>query len=98
MAIRPSLAFCSMNHMNKLGSTVGLFLFACASFGETVVEHYIQRGDVTLVYETEGKGDPVIVLAGGPGVTPSSVQPVVDEVAKHYLAVLVHQRGTGKTK
>lgn len=63
-----------------------------------VEEHHLQRGDVSLVYETEGKGDPVILLAGGPGVTPYSVEHPFHEVAKGHLAVLLHQRGTGKTK
>ena len=74
-----------------------LFVLSAISAADTVVEHHLQRGDVSLVYETEGKGDPVILLAGGPGVTPYSVKPVQDYLSKDYLAVLVHQRGTGKT-
>lgn len=61
-------------------------------------DHVVQRGDVALHYQTEGKGDVVIVLAGGPGFTPSSVEPVADEIAKEHLAVIIHQRSTGKTE
>ena len=64
---------------------------------DTIVEHRLQRGDVSLFYETEGKGDPVVLLSGGPGVTPNSVKPVEDFVATKHMAVLIHQRGTGKT-
>src|SRR5690348_17176945 len=75
-----------------------VWLLASAVMADSAVEHRVQRGDVALVYESQGKGDPVILLAGGPGVTPYSVKPVQDMVALSHQAVLVHQRGTGKTE
>ena len=87
--------------MTKLSNLfLSLLLIAAASFAgaDSVAVHTIQRGDVSLVYETEGKGDVVILLAGGPGVTPYSVKYVFDKVSKDHEAVLLHQRGTGKTK
>jgi len=76
---------------------LSLAFVSALSFGDAVIEHHVQRGDVSLVYETEGKGDPVVFLAGGPGVTPYSVKPAQDFVSLKHMAVLIHQRGTGKT-
>jgi proline iminopeptidase len=87
--------------MSKLHNLLIPLLLAAATVtahADTAVAHTVQRGDVSLVYETEGKGDVVILLAGGPGVTPYSVKYVFDKVSKDHEAVLLHQRGTGKTK
>lgn len=81
----------------RYSSIAALLLFVSSTPQTRLQEHRLQRGDVSLVYETEGKGDPVILLAGGPGVTPYSVEHPFHEVAKDHLAVLIHQRGTGKT-
>jgi proline iminopeptidase len=81
----------------KLFSLAIFLVIAGNAAAETAAVHHIQRGDISLVYETEGKGDPILLLAGGPGVTPYSVKPVQDLLSKDHLAVLVHQRGTGKT-
>ena len=53
---------------------------------------------VTLHYEVLGKGEPVVLLSGGPGFSPDYMRPIADTLAKKYAAVLFHQRGTGKSK
>ncbi|MFL6248128.1 MAG: alpha/beta hydrolase [Thermoanaerobaculia bacterium] len=53
---------------------------------------------VMLHYEIVGKGDPVVLLSGGPGFSPDYLRPIADTLAKKYAAVLFHQRGTGKSK
>jgi proline iminopeptidase len=93
--------FSQVHSMSKLYSFFLLLLLSAsmvAAPSDSVAVHSVQRGDVSLVYETEGKGDVVILLAGGPGVTPYSVKYVFDKVSKDHEAVLLHQRGTGKTK
>jgi proline iminopeptidase len=52
---------------------------------------------VTLYYDVVGKGDPVVMLSGGPGFSPEYLRPVADALAKKYSLVLFHQRGTGKS-
>jgi proline iminopeptidase len=52
---------------------------------------------VTLHYDVIGKGEPVVMLAGGPGFSPDYLRPVADALAKKYSLVLFHQRGTGKS-
>ena len=52
---------------------------------------------MTLYYDVVGKGDPVVLLSGGPGFSPEYLRPVADALAKKYSLVLFHQRGTGKS-
>jgi proline iminopeptidase len=85
------------NHQQMKQRTLSVLILALLAAIAPTAEHRIQRGDVSLFYETEGKGDPVILLAGGPGVSPYSVKPVMDYVSSKHMAVLIHQRGTGKT-
>ena len=50
-----------------------------------------------LHYETFGQGHPVIVLSGGPGFSSDYMVPVAKHIAAKHLAVLLDQRGTGKS-
>lgn len=52
---------------------------------------------VTLHYEIVGKGEPVVLLSGGPGFSSEYLRPVADGLGKTYAAVLFDQRGTGKS-
>ncbi|MGA9648959.1 alpha/beta fold hydrolase [Pedobacter sp.] len=51
-----------------------------------------------VFYEIKGKGLPIFVLAGGPGLNPAYMTPLVDELSKSYQCILVNQQGTGKTR
>ncbi|HEX5111914.1 MAG TPA: alpha/beta fold hydrolase [Saprospiraceae bacterium] len=57
----------------------------------------VQCGNTTIYFQVEGSGDPVYVLSGGPGINPTYMQPICDELSKTYQTILVHQRGTGKS-
>lgn len=48
-----------------------------------------------LHYDTIGKGQPLVMLAGGPGFSPGYLEPVAKELQGKYTCVLFHQRGTG---
>ena len=58
----------------------------------------VRNGNTQIYYELKGKGTPIYILAGGPGLTPYYLRPVVDELSKSNLCVLIHQRGTGLTR
>lgn len=51
----------------------------------------------TLYYEVIGKGEPVLMLSGGPGFSPDYLRPVAEKLSDKYSFVLFHQRGTGKS-
>ncbi len=53
---------------------------------------------VTLHYEVVGKGEPVVLLSGGPGFSPEYMRPIAEKLATDRAAVLFHQRGTGKSR
>jgi len=54
--------------------------------------------DGTLVhFDRQGTGEPVVLLAGGPGMTPAYLEPVREHLARASQCVLVHQRGTGRS-
>jgi proline iminopeptidase len=53
-----------------------------------------QNAGLTLHYTIAGKGAPVVILSGGPGMDAAYMQPVADLVAQHNTAILLDQRGT----
>jgi proline iminopeptidase len=52
---------------------------------------------VTLQYRTQGRGVAVVLLSGGPGEASAYLEPVYHEVARNARAVLLDQRGTGRS-
>src|SRR6476660_614183 len=57
----------------------------------------LRRSDVTLHYQTMGRGEPVLILSGGPGAPSTYLEPVYEDVARHARAILLDQRGTGRS-
>lgn len=51
----------------------------------------------TLYYEIVGKGQPVVLLSGGPGFSPEYLRPIAEKLRDKHAFVLFHQRGTGKS-
>jgi proline iminopeptidase len=54
--------------------------------------------DADLFYEIHGKGQPVYLLSGGPGLSPEYLRPIVNQLKSEFQVVVLHQRGTGKSK
>lgn len=57
----------------------------------------IARGEFDLYYRSLGTGEPVLILSGGPGDDCDYLLPVASEVAKYAHAILLEQRGTGRS-
>lgn len=53
--------------------------------------------NAVLYYYTYGKGEPIIILSGGPGVASHQEDDVAAVLGKNYSAVLFDQRGTGRS-
>lgn len=51
----------------------------------------------TLHYRTAGRGEAVVLLSGGPGLASDFLEPVFEHVAARRRAVLIDQRGTGRS-
>jgi proline iminopeptidase len=52
---------------------------------------------VTLFYDVVGKGQPVVMLAGGPGFSPEYLRPIAEKLRRKHRFILFHQRGTGRS-
>ena len=58
----------------------------------------ITRDGFELYYRVFGdKNSPVLILGGGPGADVRYMQPVAAELSKNYRAVMLEQRGTGRS-
>src|SRR5436190_617782 len=76
----------------KLLTLAYLFILT-SSFGQKLDS--IKYANGYLYYHDYGKGEPIILLSGGPGVSCLQEQEVAIELSKNYRAILLEQRGTG---
>ena len=60
-------------------------------------ENKIPRLGFDLYYRTAGNGHPFLILSGGPGDDSDYMAPVALEAAKFGQAILLEQRGTGRS-
>ena len=57
------------------------------------------NGDIRLFYEEYGKGPALYILTGGPGAPPEHPSyRIIDSLKSHYTCVLLHQRGSGRSR
>ncbi len=69
------------------------FLFTQA---QTITSFHNQG--LELYYEVKGKGPAIYILSGGPGAPPDEHQWWLDSLKQHYTVVLLHQRGSGRSR
>lgn len=57
------------------------------------------NGPLRLYYEEYGKGPALYILSGGPGEAPEQpYRQIIDSLKSLYTCILIHQRGSGKSK
>ncbi len=57
------------------------------------------NGNLKLYYEEYGKGPALYILSGGPGEAPDHpYRQLVDSLKSFYTCILIHQRGSGKSR
>ena len=61
-------------------------------------EGLIKRDGLDLHYRIIGKGQPILLLSGGPGIDAGYLTPVAKELAKTSQCILLEQRGTGRSR
>ncbi len=81
--------------MRKIGIIL-LFTINCC-YGQTGKSFW--NGSIQLFYEEKGRGPALYILTGGPGAPPEhpSYQ-IMDSLQTIYTCVLLHQRGSGKSR
>ena len=58
---------------------------------------YVKVNGANLWYETEGSGQPVVLIPGGPGDSHTYFHPWFSELAKHYKVIYYDAFGRGKS-
>ncbi len=67
------------------------------SFMNAQVDGYVKIANGTLHYRTYGKGVPILIINGGPGMNCEGFASLAKLLDEHYLPVLFDQRGTGSS-
>lgn len=83
--------------MRKALFIITLLSIALHCTGQHLISY--NNGSLELYYEEWGKGPALYILSGGPGEAPDHPYlQIVDSLQAFYTCVLVHQRGSGKSK
>src|SRR5258707_604774 len=72
-------------------------LFILFAVNAVVADDFKAGDGVTLHYRSVGKGEPVIVLSGGPGFSADYVMPIAEHLSAKYNAIALDQRGTPRS-
>jgi proline iminopeptidase len=90
-----------MGLQRKTIVTIFLFVVAATLSARTVAaqtEGAVKRDGFDLHYRIIGKGLPILLLSGGPGIDVGYLTPVAQELGKTYQCILLEQRGTGRSR
>ena len=61
-------------------------------------EYFVTSADQTRLYVREfGSGEPLILLAGGPGLNAIYLEAIWENLSSDYRCIVLDQRGTGKS-
>lgn len=75
-----------------------LIILFLSAIGFSQTEKTISSGNSKLHYKTFGKGKPVLIINGGPGMNCEGFTFIAQELAKlGYQTIIYDQRGTGKS-
>ncbi|MCE2717028.1 MAG: proline iminopeptidase-family hydrolase [Pseudomonadota bacterium] len=88
--------------MHSFFVAILLFLVGCATSTYKLPEAPVKQGyvamqDGKLFYQIVGKGDPLIILHGGPGLDQGYLLPHMATLAKKHQVVFYDQRGSGRS-
>lgn len=74
-----------------------LILLFYSVFASAQQEDSLRLSNACLHYYTYGSGETVLILCGGPGLSSHQEDDVAMALSKDYKAILLDQRGTGKS-
>lgn len=69
-----------------------------AALTQAVKQGLVGVDDARLFYEVVGRGDPVVVVHGGPGLDHAYLRPGLDVLAPTASLIYFDQRGTGRSE
>lgn len=75
-----------------------IILLIITTVGCAQTEKIIESGNSKLHYKTFGKGKPILIINGGPGMDCDGFDYLASEIAKkNFQTIIYDQRGTGKS-
>lgn len=63
-----------------------------------IKQGYVDANGVMIWYEEFGKGEPLMIVHGGPGATHDYFLPYLIPLAKHNRLIFIDERGSGKSE
>ena len=79
-----------------------LLLLACKQSENSVTSSLLSKekisGITDLHTSTRGSGDPVIVIHGGPGLSTSYMEHLLDDIANDHQLIFYDQRNSGRSE
>lgn len=70
----------------------------CGGVVSAQTDYFVVSNDGAHIHIQEfGKGEPVIFLAGGPGLNAIYMQPVWQKLSENFRCIILNQRGTGSS-
>ena len=63
-----------------------------------IKQGYIDANGVLIYYEEFGKGDPLMIVHGGPGASHDYFLPYLIPLARHNRLIFIDERGSGKSE
>lgn len=61
-------------------------------------EKFIPQSNSVIHYQTFGKGNAILIINGGPGMSSEGFVPLAKELSKNHQTIIYDQRGTGLSK
>src|SRR5688572_3429066 len=72
---------------------------AAASAGPSEAANgYVGVPGARVYYESIGRGEPIVVVHGGPGMDHGYLRPGMDELSRTHRLVFYDQRGSGRSE
>ncbi len=79
----------------NLASLLLLVVLASCSSAPRVEEGFVANGDTLLYTKAIGRGEPIVILHGGPGFDHRQFLPQMERLAAGHRLIFFDQRGTG---
>src|ERR1700685_3562924 len=89
--------------MKTLFFSVVLVLAAVSTAAQTdhvypVQDGFVDANGVMIYYVTLGRGEPLLILHGGPGASHDYFLPYLVPLARHHKVIFIDERGSGKSQ
>lgn len=79
-------------------SLIAAGVFAAEPAVYPMQEGFVDANGVLIYYTTLGKGDPLVIVHGGPGASHDYFLPWLLPLARHNRVVFIDERGSGKSE